>query len=124
MKFDRFIELSRALMYKVEKTQKHFSFLVDGDKILAIGYNHLMYHPKAKHYGYQFGDLHSELGCLLKHAQRDCSGFEMVNVRLNRFGEVRQSKPCLTCQRVLRMFKVKKIHYSIDYLGNFDKMNV
>jgi tRNA(Arg) A34 adenosine deaminase TadA len=112
MKINRYVEIAKANIHKIEKQEKHFSFIMQGSKILSIGMNNPNEHPKAYKYGYKFGDIHSELSAILKYGEEDCSDVYMINIRINRFGNVRNSKPCKTCQNVLKMFRFKKIFYS------------
>jgi len=81
----------------------HFSFIVQANRILEWGINRKG--PPLTQYGYKrFGKLHSETEAfrkakgILDHGKK----FEIVNVRLNRSGDVRLSKPCKTCYSFLK----------------------
>lgn len=44
----------------------------------------------------------------------------MVNVHLNKFGHVKMSKPCPSCQEMLRWFGIKDVIYT-NKIGLFEK---
>ena len=57
-------------------------------------------HPLANKYGYIIGCVHSELDAfnkLPKKYKRDLRKLKLVNIRMNRFEQLRNSKPCKHC---------------------------
>lgn len=101
----------------------HFSFVVQGNKIIGYGRNNC--ETPAKHMGYHnrvpTPKMHSEI-----NAYRKTRGildrakpFYLVNVRLNKSGEVRLSKPCVCCYSLLNSLGCKQIYYSseVGFLG-------
>ena len=73
------------------------------------GYQKLGYHPE-RHY------LHSEVTAWnkavgLMDRRRPWS---MVNVRLNRQGEVRMARPCQVCEAYMRSCGCREVHYTTD----------
>ncbi len=115
MNIERYINLSKALIGKVpDKREKHFTFILkNGGKVVSIGWNNPLPSNKAKKMGYEWADIHSELDSILKLGEEDCKRYTLVNIRLNRFGKIGMSKPCKTCQKVLQLFKFKKVYYSV-----------
>jgi hypothetical protein len=97
----------------------HFAFLVQNEKIISIGKNHLGIPPK--HLGY-----HKRINDVPKtHAEWDAykkgkglldksKPFECINIRLNKKGELKLSKPCCCCYDVLKELGCKKFYYSWD----------
>lgn len=122
MKFARYLEISKSLLDKVDLRQKHFSFIIRKSKILSIGWNSGQPHPKAFELKYKYGCVHSELSAILKGRANDYCGCEMLNIRVNIFDEIGHSKPCNTCQNVLKMFGFSKCWYSTPESFNFIKL--
>ena len=100
----------------------HFSFVVQHGKIIEWGVNHAGV-PR-KHYGYhnRLDDptfkpkTHSEADAwkkargLLDKQER----WSMINVRLNRRGELRNSKPCLCCYGLLTALGCEYFYFSTN----------
>src|SRR5581483_1238148 len=88
----------------------HFTFIVQNNKIVEWGRNHVG--APAKHMGYhnRFVDetyspkTHSELDAYRKGRGLivNSKPFEIVNIRVNRSGVMRQSKPCSCCYTILK----------------------
>ncbi len=117
MNIERYIRISKSLLYKAEENQKHFSFIITGSKILAIGINTFQEHPKGHYFGFKWGGLHSEISAILKLGKPfgdNCKKYDIINIRLNKKGLVRISKPCKTCENVLKMIDFKRAYYSTN----------
>jgi len=119
--------LNIALKIALEKLDKHpeydcyphYSFIIQNNKILGYGCN--MKGEPPVHYGY-----HNRInGCLPKlHAEfvayRKMVGllnnkeFDVVNIRLNGKGEVKNSGPCSCCLGFLKEVGCKNIYYSTE----------
>ena len=95
MNFNKIIEVSYALINKhnADLRCRHFSFILDRNKIISIGLNSLKTHPKNLKYNYvnklnqNISDIvgtHSELSAVIKLGEEDCSGLTLVNTRINR----------------------------------------
>lgn len=97
--------------------RKHFSFILHKRKLVSIGWNNAWYtHPLAKKFGHRFESTHSELAAI-KNLQYPVSFLDkcrVVNVRVNRHGLVLMSKPCPSCENMLKFFGVKEIWYSTN----------
>jgi len=95
----------------------HFSFIVVKNKILGYGTN-LPYPPK-KNYGYEariqggVAKLHSEI-VAWKRCKSLIQGanFEIVNIRLNRNSELRDSCPCSCCMNLLTTLGCSRFYFS------------
>jgi hypothetical protein len=100
----------------------HYSFIIQDNTIVEWSTNRVGVPPI--HMGY-----HTRIGAIPKlHAEilayRKAKGllrdkFEIVNIRLNKDGELRSSKPCLCCQNILSDLGCIKFYYS--YEGGFLK---
>jgi deoxycytidylate deaminase len=95
----------------------HVAFLIKSGKINKIGWNKNRTSPKNLEFSYHPGrvGIHAELDCCLKTGKDDLSGYEMVVLRVNREGQISNSKPCSGCQNVLAQFGIDKIYYSNQF---------
>lgn len=99
----------------------HYSFVVLDNKILGYGENNAQTPPI--HYGYGKRLIncdfkpktHSEI-CAYKRTRGLLKNrpFEMINIRLGRGGDLKNSKPCECCDELLTVLGCKKIYYSTD----------
>jgi len=131
VKFGNLKELSVALAPKHSSDLRcrHFSFILNKRKILAIGFNNQKTHPFNLKYKFvnrkniPINDLvgtHSELNALIKLGTDDVEGLTLVNTRVNRKGDIDFSMPCTGCQSFLTTLNFKKIFYSTKD-GNFER---
>jgi hypothetical protein len=116
--FQRCVSLSRDLaVFDSENTQKHLSFLCVRSKIFASGMNEKWKSDRlANRFNYRFNAVHSELKCLKPHLRfiDNFDKFTLVNVRINRNGEIMFAKPCNTCINMLDFFGVRNVFYSVN----------
>lgn len=130
MKFDRFKEISYALLDRhTEIKSKHFTFIVYKNKIVSIGFNNTKKtHPINLRNNYRCRDdktdisdsvgTHSELAAIIKYGWEDLDNHVIVNTRINRLGQIANSRPCEGCQNLIKQMNVKAIYYT-DADGNF-----
>ena len=81
----------------------HWTFIVQNNKIIGIGKNRLG-NPIYYNFGFtNRSKIHSELDAYKKTKGiiDKNTPFYCVNIRLNRIGDLRLSKPCDCCQRFL-----------------------
>ncbi len=101
----------------------HFSFIWKRNKLLATGVNGIYESPKCKKMGERFNSqyfkeypyIHAEIDAITKLWGRvDLnSSLGMVVVRLNKRGELMESKPCQHCMPVLaKLGLTRKLYYS------------
>jgi tRNA(Arg) A34 adenosine deaminase TadA len=100
----------------------HFSFIVQNNKIIGYGIN--QDGEPLIHWGYKQNKLdpsynpkiHSEIHSYRKNKSliNKESPFEIINIRLNASGELRNSKPCKCCFNLLTELGCKKFYYSSD----------
>jgi hypothetical protein len=139
IKFQKFVDIAKALQpihhdYSLNRTF-HVTFAVSKKKTISIGINNIKTHPNIKKLNYKSNkgeDLrniartHSELNCVLKLQNKFSSYFlgdiVFVNIRLDRMGNVRYSKPCNGCTHLMEQVGYKKLYYSGD-CGNFFELN-
>jgi hypothetical protein len=95
------------------KKSYHFSYIVHKNNILSAQINREdLTHPRAINYfGYR---QHSEFRAILRFPDspsllRKC---ELVNVRINRHGELAISHPCQHCLDFIEEFRFRNIFYT------------
>ena len=134
MNFSKIVEVSYALINKhnADLRCRHFSFILDKNKIISIGLNNLKTHPKNLKYNYvnklneNISDIvgtHSELSAVIKLGEEDCSGLTLVNTRINRNDELDFSAPCSGCCDMINQLNFKNVYFS-NNKGKFDKLNL
>lgn len=120
--FNKVREVSYALLneHPADHRCRHFSFIVNGSRILKIGFNRSKTHPKNLLYNYcnrrgesmstEIG-IHSEMDAVIKFGESDCSGLTIINTRINRNNQFDISKPCAGCMDMLKRLHFKKVFY-------------
>ncbi len=98
----------------------HYSFIVQRGCIIEWATN--VAHAPPVHYGYHrisepdfLPKFHSE--CFAYKKARgilEDGGFEIVNLRLSKTGEVRMSKPCKSCYHLMSQLGCVRFHYSSE----------
>jgi deoxycytidylate deaminase len=130
--FDKVREISFALLneHPTNHRCRHFSFIVEGSRILKIGFNRDKTHPKNLLYDYRnrSGELmsnqigiHSEMDAVIKFGETDCSGLMMINTRINRNNVLDLSKPCRGCIDMVKRLNFKQVYYN-DTCGAFKQL--
>jgi len=98
----------------------HYSFIVQNNKIVEWATN-VNFEPPI-HYGYHTNSdpsfcpkFHAEIFAY-KRARGilDDESFEVINIRLNKTGSVRLSKPCKHCFRFMKAMNCRKFYYSSE----------
>jgi len=92
----RLLRIAYPLCLEIPRPKKHISIILYKGRIESIGTNQLKTHPEALKHGYLFGEMHSELDAFLKLGERK-RGLTLFNIRFNRFGQMRMSRPCFRC---------------------------
>lgn len=134
MNFNKIVEISYALINKhnADLRCRHFSFILDRNKIISIGLNSLKTHPLNLKYNYvnknnqNISDIvgtHAELSAVIKLGEEDCSGLTLVNTRINRNNMLDFSAPCRGCLDMIKQLNFGSVYFS-DNIGKFDKLNL
>lgn len=99
----------------------HWTFVISGNKLVGVGRNRRG-ENQFKNFGYlETANLHSEQDAywrtkgLLTKKQ-----FQVLNIRLNKQGNLMLSKPCPCCFRFLTFFGCEQFYYSTK--NGFDKI--
>lgn len=124
MHFDHLIRKARPFINVIDCRQKHFSFILDGKKIVSFGHNtKCCTHPLANKYGYWNASIHAELDAIkrFRFKPSELKHCILVNIRFMADNKLGMSKPCPKCQRLLKDFELREVWYS-DKTGNFVKL--
>ncbi len=112
----RTVDIAMALCpLNLEHRCSHIAFLIRSGKIVHIGTNSCKSHPETLKYDYkdhQKVGIHAELSVCMKSGKEDLSDFKMVVLRVDRKGNLANSKPCCGCQSVIKQFNIGEVWYS------------
>jgi hypothetical protein len=109
-----FLQYAYPLCLEIPRQKKHVSLIVYKGRVISVGRNMFKTHPRAKQIGYPFEEMHSELDAYRKVPKqlRGCK-FDLINVRYNKFGTMRMSRPCELCMPWCREV-FDRIYYTTD----------
>jgi deoxycytidylate deaminase len=134
MNFDKIIEVTYALINKhnADLRCRHFSFILDRNRIISIGMNSTKTHPMNLKYNYinknkeKISDIvgtHSELNAVIKLGIEDCSKLTLVNTRINRNNLLDHSAPCNGCSDMIKQLNFKNVYHT-DSQADFVQYNI
>ena len=112
----RTIDIAKAMCpLNLEHRCSHMAFLIKCGKIVHIGTNSCKSHPKTLEYDYknhQLVGLHAELSVCMKSDKENLRDYKMVVLRVDRNGNLANSKPCCGCQSVIKQFNIGEVWHS------------
>lgn len=112
----RTIEIAKALCpLNLEHRCSHIAFLIRKNKITHIGTNSCRTHPETLKYDYknhQLVGIHAELSVCMKSGKENLRDYKMVVLRVDRNGNLANSKPCCGCQSVIKQFNIGEVWHS------------
>jgi deoxycytidylate deaminase len=120
---EKLIEQARLVIPNCcEGRCKHASFLCVRNKIISIGTNsYRKMSTLAKRFGHRGAYIHAELGAIINANRNiDFSRMTMYNVRIDLSGNIRLSKPCVHCQKLLIAFNIRRCYFTNDG-GEFER---
>ena len=114
----RYIDLAKNVAYNSDYgKQRHGAILVKGGSIINTCFNK----DKFCSFAGKFRDpnsgpatIHAELGCVLGLARDVTSGGDIFVCRINKIGELRNSKPCIMCHQVMKHVGIKRVYYTTN----------
>jgi tRNA(Arg) A34 adenosine deaminase TadA len=125
-KYKKLIEITKALRPKKKTTNRYFhaAFILHNKKILSIGWNNTTKsHPSIKKYPYhEFAGTHAEMAAIIKMKRQDCDGMTMIVIRVNKNGDLRNSKPCAGCRALIAEKHFDEVWFSTEN-NSFEKLN-
>jgi deoxycytidylate deaminase len=112
----RTVDIAMALCpLNLEHRCSHIAFLIRCGKIVHIGTNSCKSHPETLKYAYkdhQKVGIHAELNVCMKSGKENLKDYSMVVLRVDRKGNLANSKPCCGCQSVIKQFNIGEVWYS------------
>jgi len=112
----RTVDIAMALCpLNLEHRCSHIAFLIRCGKIIHIGTNSCKSHPETLKYDYkdhQKVGIHAELSVCMKSGKENLKDYSMVVLRVDRKGNLANSKPCCGCQSVIKQFNIGDVWYS------------
>ena len=112
----RTVDIAMALCpLNLEHRCSHIAFLIRCGKIIHIGTNSCKSHPETLKYAYkdhQKVGIHAELSVCMKSGKENLKDYSMVVLRVDRKGNLANSKPCCGCQNVIKQFNIGEVWYS------------
>lgn len=117
----RFFKLAEKLAQKSDhEVHKHGAVLVRKNSVIGIGFNQHKTHSKSTH---PFKTIHAEFSAILNSQQESFEGCELYVVRKRRKdGTLANSKPCISCARMLSSLGIKKVYYSTDTKDKYESL--
>ncbi len=85
------------------------AILVKGNRILSMGVNNRKTHPKAEG---PHRNVHAEFQAILNAGLTDTEGAVCYVYRATKDGKNALSRPCISCTKLLKEAKIKKVYYS------------
>jgi hypothetical protein len=97
---------------------KHYSFVIQNNKIIEIGMNRKIKPPVWLGY-HNLSGRHAEVDVYQKAKGiiDPSKSFEVVNIRLNKRGELRDSAPCKFCSKFLQYVGCQTVYFSMSTGG-------
>lgn len=115
-----FIARKKIINHREFKHFLHFSFIIQENKVIEWGTNNKRVPEKHNGYHRRIQDIkynpktHSEVDAWKKARGilNKRKNFQIINVRLNRLGELRNSRPCNCCYEILKALGCNSFYFS------------
>lgn len=93
--------------------RQHACVLFNKNTILSEGYNDYIFKRGVNTNNYT---IHAEMKAIKPEKLRKFKSkkFNMLVIRIDKYGNLRNSKPCVDCVKVIKTLPIKKIYYSDD----------
>lgn len=111
MRHKKYINFCLKLAQKSKGYYKHAAILVKGGSIIAVGINNNK-SGMTKHHFYKERNLHAELDLLIKFDRDYVKGCVLYTAGITRSGNILYSCPCERCQKLIKLYGLKKVYYS------------
>ena len=93
-----YLDVAYPICLTIPRQKKHVSLIFYKKQLVSIGTNSFKTHPRAKEIGYRYDEMHSELDAYTKISNKyKGEKLNLVNVRYNKHGQLRMSRPCVLC---------------------------
>lgn len=117
---NKYFAIARKQMFLSDHQVRVGAVMVVGNKQHIASHNyHFKTHPLIeKHYPHFVQSIHAELNALIRYNEvrlgRLPKRTSMYVYREDRHGIVKLSKPCKTCEKLMRKAGIRKVFYSTD----------
>lgn len=110
------IKLAGSIACKLtEQNWRHVSIILDGKTPVSCGFNHpYKTHPIGYRYKHRYHSIHAEVHAITSYqgSVQDFKHMSIVNIRLDKAGIVKMSRPCPNCLPLLRELQFKQIFFT------------
>jgi deoxycytidylate deaminase len=103
------MRLARKLSEKSEHKFQVGAVIVKGNKVLGIGFNKVKTSPQSIH---PWRTRHAECDALISCGLENTVGATAYVYRLLKNGSGAMSKPCESCEKMLKTRGIKKVYYT------------
>jgi len=110
-----FFDLAKAQARRSDvKYFHHGAVLARKSKIIETGFNHYVSNHDSCYI--EYSALHAERDVIEKALKRGCAlrGATIYVVRVNKRGQLRNSKPCQECAKLILEHGIRRVFYSIS----------
>lgn len=108
----KYFDLAKRITGKSSHhTHKLACVIVNGNRVISVGWNQLKTHPRSTH---PYKSLHAELHAIIGCSEGELAGSEMYVYRELKDGRMAMAKPCKYCMEALRLAKIKKVWYTVS----------
>jgi cytidine deaminase len=124
MNFKRLENIAFDLMPKHKNNMRcfHVSGIFNKKKLISVGFNKDITHPKTKKFNYHtHAKIHAELSACIKGGLEDYSGHTIAILRINANNNLDLSCPCAGCRDLIRQLGFSKVYHTTE---NGDWVNI
>lgn len=93
-------------------THQLCAMIVQKNRVLSVGYNSSKTHPISS--ATKMQQIHAEMHALVRSSGADLNGAEVIVARARPSGKPGLSKPCETCEALLRRAGIRKVFYTTN----------
>lgn len=111
MKIGFFRLAKKAATFGQHKQHRIGAVLIKKNRVIATGFNKSKTHPRSPNF---YKVLHAETDCILGVDEEILENSEIYVYRQTRNSTLGTAKPCSYCEWLLRLKKVKKVHYTTE----------
>lgn len=80
-------------------------------RIVTSKHNEYKTHPILARFT-EYPCLHAESNCIISHGLDNCHGLELYVCRVRHDGSLAMSKPCETCEALMREVGISRVYYT------------
>jgi len=110
---EKFIKLASKVAQLSEHNMRIGAVIAKGSRVFSFGINKYKSHPKQINpHTLTTGLIHAELDAII-NSRTNIEGATIYIVRLFKTGEQAMAKPCKSCSKLLILYGIRKIVYSV-----------